>query len=292
MYKPIHAFLDNRFNIQQQHEYDLIISLSEGSVRFIGMGDAKVCLLAEAYDLQNIHAQDAELLKVQKIFHDHPLIAKGSWRKILCIIANQWYTLVPTPLYIKESIADYLRLAVDFVQEEMSLRAHKTEYNATVVFAIYSAMIDWLNDIYPSQNLCIIPQSSAIITSAQFYLHAKKLTSIPQVFVVTERMHMDITFIDHTNLIYYNRFEYATGDDWIQNILTVMHALALKPEVNRVILAGYIVKNSVVYKKLCAYVRNIAFVEKPNALRMRCSSKQENFIHYFELFNAYLSQER
>lgn len=290
MYNPIHTFQDKRFAIHKQQEYDLIISCGEDNIRLMCIDTRNHCLCAETHYLSQIPPADNPVLPTQHFFNNHPFIAQQGWRKITYLIANKWYTLVPTALYQPAQIADYLNLAVA-LPTNMHLCDSPTVQHTTVVYALPAALFDWLNTIYPTNQLTITHQTSAIITSAQYYGEDKPIPTAPQVFVVTEGSHMHITVMRNAQLQYCNRFEYHTGDDWLQYLLTVMHVLQLNPQKSQLLLAGDIAKNTPIHKKLRIYIPHIAFVQPPPALRMRWLSNKSFLVSYFTLLNFWLHAE-
>ncbi len=290
MYTPIHTFQDKRFNIHHQHEYDLIISFNEDSIRLICMADPHTCLAAETYVFPNSTPANGPLPQLQSFFQAYPFMANSAWSTVTCIIANPWYTLIPTAFYKKAFIADYLRLSGDCLQADMRFCDAQIDSHTTVLFAIHKAMRDWLNTTYLPNQLCITHQTNAIIISVQFYLRVNKLTRTPHVCVVTQGKYMYITVMHHDNLVYYNSFEYHTGDEWLQYILTVMHTLALNPKANHVLLTGDIAKNTVIYKKLRAYIRHLDCMEQPQPFHTKAARNQTWPSHYFELLNFYCAR--
>jgi len=286
MYNLIHSFQDKRFDIYDQHKYKLIISCSEDSIRFICLDYANYCICAETYYLSiSPSPTDTSPLQIQNFFNTHPFLGQQKWRQVICIIANKWYTLVPTVLYEKACISDYFKLAVDFVREDLKLFDYSIDQETTVVFAIPTAIIHFLNTIYPSNKLCISYQTNAIITSAQSYLEDSKRVAEPQVLVVTEGSYMYISIIQRSKILYYNRFQYHTGNDWLEYILTVIHTLTLEAAKTQLFLAGDMTKKTLIYKTLTSYIGAVAFVQPPAALKMRFFSAKDFLVHYFPLLN-------
>ncbi len=292
MYQPVSAFQDKRFNIYKLNQYALLLSISEHRLRIacIEHGTNR-CLLLEAYQIENITSSAYLLIELQKFFQEHPFIATVGWRKVVVIFENERYTLIPTHLYQEGYAADYLKLTVDIVQQEVGYYHHHTELGTTVVFAIDAAIVDWLKNGYQSKDFRVIHQASALITSTHFYLYRKQLVAEAAVLVIADSNVMHITVMDQAKLVYYNRFAYNSSDEFLQYILIVMYTLALTPEFHQVILGGSIARNSVAHQKICSYIRHVSFIERPPHLQLAWALKKELLTNYFELLNFYPAVE-
>lgn len=288
MYQPVSAFQDKRFNIYRLSQYVLLLSISDHRLRIACIEqDTNRCLVMEAYQIRSSSSAIPLLTKLQKIFQVHPFIATAGWKKVIVIFENEWYTLLPTPLYQADHAADYLKLTTDIDHQELSCYHHHTGLNTTVVFAMHTAIVDWLKNGYQSKDFQVIHQASALITSTHFYLSIKKLIAEATVLVVAEGEMMHITVMEQTKLVYYNRFRYDSSDEFLQYILIVMYTLALTPEFHPVLLAGSIAKNSIAHQKIGSYIRHVSFIEKPSHLQLAWNLKKELLTHYFELLNFY-----
>jgi hypothetical protein len=223
---------------------------------------------------------------LQQLFREHPFIATSAWKKVVLCFENQQYTLVPSALFQEKDSADYLKLAVDIADQTVKYCIH-TELGLAVVFAVDESIVNWLQKGYTTEHCCIIHQANSVIAGTAAYIQAKKLYTEAKVFVLAEAGHIHITVVEKSQLLYYNRFAYNSSDEFLQYILIVMYTLALNPGVHEVIVAGNIVKNSVVYKKMRNYIRYVSFSEKPPYLKFGWSFKKDLIINYFDVINFY-----
>ena len=93
--------------------------------------------------------------------------------------------------------------------------------------------------------------------------------------------------MEKSQLLYYNRFTYHSSDEFLQYILIVMYALALNPAVHEVIVAGNMVRDSLVHKKMRNYIRYVSFSNTPPYLKFGWSFKKSLIANHFDLLNFY-----
>jgi hypothetical protein len=223
---------------------------------------------------------------LQQLFHEHPFIASSAWKKVALCFENQRYTLVPNALFQERNSADYLKLAVDMSDQAVKYCIH-TDLDLAVVFAVDSDIVNWLQNGYTMEHCCITHQANSLIAGTVTYMQAKKLHAEPRVFVLAEPEYMHITVVEKSQLLYYNRFAYSSSDEFLQYILIVMYTLALNPGMHEVIIAGNVVKNSLIHRKMRNYIRRVSFSEKPPYLKFGWSFKKDWIANYFDLVNFY-----
>ncbi|OJW66756.1 MAG: hypothetical protein BGO68_00260 [Candidatus Amoebophilus sp. 36-38] len=239
----------------------------------------------EAYQIDS-SSPSAYLDTLKQLFQEHPFLATSAWRQVAICFENQQYTLVPIPLFQEKSSIDYLKLAVNIENESVKYCLHP-DLNIAVVFGVDAAVATWLQKGYTQDHCHILHQASSLIEGTIGYANAKKMGVEPKVFVLAEMDHMHITVIEKSQLLYYNRFAYNSSDEFLQYILIVMYTLALNPNVHEVIVAGNVVKNSLVYKKMRNYIRYVSFSDIPPHLKFGWSFKKSFIINYFDLLNFY-----
>jgi len=286
MYQPVISVKDKRFSVYRLGQYYLLISIGSNRLRISCVDQVSSrCLLMEAYQIDADNSTQY-LTILQQLFREHPFIATSAWKKVVLCFENQQYTLVPSALFQENNSADYLKLAVDIADQAVKHCIH-TDLGLAVVFAVDESIANWLQKGYTAEHCCIIHQANSLIAGTAAYIQAKKLYAEAKVFVLAESGHMHITVVEKSQLLYYNRFAYNSSDEFLQYILIVMYTLALNPGVHEVILAGSVVKNSLVHKKMRNYIRHVSFSEKPPYLKFSWSFKKDLIINYFDLVNLY-----
>jgi hypothetical protein len=286
MYQSIISIKDKRFSVYRINHYYLLISIGSNRLRIACIDpEASRCLLMEAYQIDATTSSEYFTI-LKQLFQEHPFLATSAWKKVVICFENQQYTLVPTSLFQEENSIDYLKLAVDVETQSVKYCLH-TDLDVSIVFAVDPVIANWLQNGYNKDHTYIVHQANSIIASTTSYLNAKKLGGGPKVFVLAETGYMHITVMEKSQLLYYNRFVYNSSDEFLQYILIVMYSLALNPALNEVILAGNVVKDSLVYKKMRNYIRYIYFSDKPPYLKFSWSFKKSIIANYFELVNFY-----
>ena len=286
MYKSIISIKDKRFSVYRLNQYYLLVSIGNNRLRLTSIDqESDRCLLMEAYQIDS-GSPSAYLVTLKQLFQEHPFLATSAWRKVAICFENQKYTLVPIPLFQEKNSIDYLKLAVNIENESARYCLHP-HLNIAVVFAVDDPVAAWLQKGYHPDHCHIVHQASSLIEGAIGYANAKKLSLEPRVFVLAETDYMHITVIEKSQLLYYNRFAYSSSDEFLQYILIVMYTLALDPSIHEVIVAGNVVKNSLVYRKMRNYIRYVSFSDIPPHLKFSWSFKKSFIINYFDLLNFY-----
>ena len=78
-------------------------------------------------------------------------------------------------------------------------------------------------------------------------------------YINVENGFFQITVIQNNKLVLYNAFDFKTKEDFIYFILFTAEQLEMNPDVFKLYLSGQIDKESVLYKIVYTYVRNVHF---------------------------------
>ncbi len=169
-------------------------------------------------------------------------------------------TLVPRRLFQHGDLSGYFRLLLEpddyaYTCEEL------TPWDAYLVSATDRAQARFFQALFPGARL----RHSA----APWLLAARQLATRQEHTVLANVRHriVQIAVLERQNLLFYNTFTFADGQDLLYYVLLAYHQFRLSPEQVPLWLAGAIVPESELYRKLYAYVRDIRFAEPPATWR-------------------------
>ena len=286
-YKLIKKVKDDKFEVEDLHHYSLVfqVGVRDFQLCVIDTRDNQ-CLLIEDFILASVksYIQLTEVLK--NIFEEHHLLKAGFWKNVKVAFKNNKFSLVPTSLFSKTSVSDYLSLnaKVDPKKEEL-LYYKQIKTNAVNTFAVNKVLYNWLISIYPNMKLGLLPQSSGLIEGVLSQLKHHKPNSL---FLYVDRFNLHLVTTRNGKLEYYNQFLIKQFSDYIKYIMTVMQGLGHNQQTTHVILWGYIGKQSPHFHEFAKYIKNLSFGDRPDFLKYGYLFDEVQDHHFFDLYSIYL----
>ena len=245
-----------------------------------------LCLLLEDYIFASVtsHAALKRLLTI--LFEEHHLLMAGFWKSVKICIKNSKFSLVPSALFVKEALEDYLRLnaTVEPEHEEILYYRH-IKSDAVCVFAINNAIFEWLKTLYPHAEVGFIHQASALTEGVINYEKSHRNNAT---YLYIDRFKLHIITLKNGKLEYYNQFPVKQFNDYIRYIILVMKGLDKSQESSRVVLWGYLGKESPHYKEFYRFIKNISFGDRPEYLKFGYIFDEVQDHHFFDLYSIHL----
>jgi hypothetical protein len=131
-------------------------------------------------------------------------------------------------------------------------------------------------------------QSSALIEGIMQFAENKKDNPL---YIYVDRFKLHIVSCKDGNLLYYNQFVIKQFSDYIRYIMLVMKSLNLHQSTSRVMLWGYIGKNSPHYNEFYKYISNVVFGHRPKYLSFGYMFDEVQDHHFFDLYSMQLVGE-
>ena len=249
-------------------------------------GDDNRVLFLEDYVLPSVSSNEDLLNTLDQLFDHHPFLKAGFWNSIKISIKNQKLVQVPESLFVAESAADYLKFNahVNKSREEVLAIAMKNS-QAVTVFAVQKELTSWLEALYPQKQFTILHQSAALIEGVMNY--AATRTDNP-LYLYVDRFKLHILSVHENKLVYYNQFSILSFQDYIKYIMLVMKTLELDQQTSKVIMWGYIGKNSPHYHEFYKYIQNVTFGERPAHLSFGYLFDEVQDHHFLDLYSINL----
>ncbi len=284
-YKLIKKIKDERFDEESLHLYQLYINVGTRDVQLLVLED-NVALLMEDYVFPSLQSTQELLQLLDQLFDAHACLRAGFWKTITVAIKNNKFVQVPHTLFVPESCAEYLKFNAHVsVEQEDFLFTESPRSGATTVLAVNKELKQWHDSVYPNNPPTFVHQSSALIEGV---MEASEKSPENSLFIYIDRFKLHIVSCAEGKLLYYNQFVIKQFSDYIKYIMLVMKSLNMNQQTSRVVLWGYIGKNSPHYHEFYKYISNVIFGERPTHIKFGYIFDEAQDHHFFDLYSISL----
>jgi hypothetical protein len=285
-YKLIKKIKDERFDEDLIHNYYLLIHIGQRDLQ-IGVADSEEnrFILLEDYVFPALSSHEELIELLDHLFDAHAFLKAAFWKSIKISIKNNKFVQVPEALFVEGSEAEYLKFNAHIEEDEEVLSITNSRIKAVTIFAIQSNLKRWLESLYPNNTPVFMHQSSALIEGIMQFAENKKDNPL---YIYVDRFKLHIVSCKDGNLLYYNQFVIKQFSDYIRYIMLVMKSLNLHQSTSRVMLWGYIGKNSPHYHEFYKYISNVVFGHRPKYLSFGYMFDEVQDHHFFDLYSMKL----
>ena len=286
-YKLIKKIKDAKFDVDQLHQYNLLLQIGVRDLQVAVIdSSSNRTLLLEDYVLASVKTYKELQQMLQSLFSDHHLLMAGFWKTVKISIKNNKFSLVPSSLFVKEAMVDYLRLNAKINTETEEILYYKhIKSDAICVFAMNKVLHSWLTTLYPNAEVGFIHQSSSLIEGAINFAKVNKKDSM---YLYIDRFKLHIVTLRNGQLEYYNQFGIKQFSEYIRYIMLVMKGLNRSQQKSDVVIWGYIGKQSPHYNEFYKFIKNISFGDRPEYLKFGFVFDEVQDHHFFDLYSMHL----
>ena len=192
--------------------------------------------------------------------------------KIQLIHDNELQTLVPSALFEEANLTDYIKYNAKIFKSDFVTYDSISNQDIMLVYVPFVNINNFIFDRFGSFEY---KHSSTVLIEK--VLHLKKNTKDTTLYVNVESSIISIIIVKSNSLIFYNRFEYKTKEDFIYFILFTIEQLDLNPEKLKCEFFGSINSNDELYLIAYKYIRNISILPF-NKMNYYKKKNTENFI--------------
>lgn len=286
-YKLNQKIKDDKFNVDHIAQYNLSLQISTELFRVcVTDTENNRCLLLEDYQFSSIQSPSQLLDQMDLIYDDHHILQAGFWKSIKLSIKNKSFSLIPSSLFDKDHVKDYLNINCTVNGREVFYYRQNTT-DSVNIFSADREITDWFAARYPHKSLKIFHYTSPFIDGVMIEQPSREEKSM---YIVTEKNSLTILVKRNKKLEFCNTFNYITTDDFVYFVMFVFDQLKLNPEMTPVTLWGEVTPDSAVFNKLYKYIRQISFGNKPSSLYFGYQF-DEVFDHkFYDLYNMHFCE--
>lgn len=285
-YKLIKKIKDEKFDVDHLHEYALLIHLGVRDLQIGIVDDHDRLVFFEDYIFQNLNSSDDQLVLLKELFEAHHLLTAGFWKKVKFSIKNNKLVQVPASLFVQDAAPEYLKLNANFdLQKEVVLHCENVKSSIVTVFALHKGISHWLSGLYKNSSVEFLHQSASLIEGV---LEENNTDNPPPLFVYIDRFKLHILSAKEGRLTYYNQFPIQHFSDYVKYIMLVLNAMQMDQQNSKIVLWGYIGKNSPHSIEFSKYIKNVTFGKRPKNLKFGYLFDEIQDHHFFDLYSLHL----
>ncbi len=221
----------------------------------------------------------SELLQLDKLL-------QKKYAAVRLGVVNQYATLIPERLFDEKEQTAYLINLLPIHENETLLNNKLEKPAARQLFKLPSDLYRLMQSYFPAGR--ILHAYTCLING---FLKLHEADAGNQVFANVRSDVLHIVVFNEGTLSFSNSFKFTDVKDFIYYVLMVYKQFGLNPNEQKLLLSGYIRRESEIYKLLYRYIRYVEFVPFPKEFLFG-----SNFIStveehtYFDLFQLALCE--
>ena len=284
-YHLVRKVKSNRFNVDHLSQYNLYFLLGKQHFKLCVIDiKSNYCLLLEDYLIGSNDQPDETVDTLKVLFESHHLLNAGFWNSIKLAFLNPKSVLVPSQLFDKESLPDYLKLNCEINTDEGCYYYKHNTGKMVNVFAANKKIVGWFKKLYPNLNIHLLHYCSALIEGVPRQSETSQLKSMSLFLNIDST---EVLVHENDKLLYCNQFAHHTSSELLNYIIVAMDQLELDPNFSKVQVWGNINNQSEYFKVLYKYIRNISFGKRPSVLNFSFEFDEVEEQQYFDLLGLF-----
>lgn len=193
--------------------------------------------------------------EVEKAFKNNEILSQN-FAKVIVVYSNELFTMVPKALFDAEKGADYLKFNTKILSTDHISHDVIDFYDLVNVYVPYTSVNNFLFETFGSFDYY---HSTTVFT--KFLLNKFVNSTEPKILINFQDSYFEMGVVANKKLLFVNRFEIRTKEDFIYYMLFTMEQLELSTETIEVVLTGTITKDDPYYELAHTYVRHLSVLE-------------------------------
>lgn len=181
-------------------------------------------------------------------------ILKHHFQQINVGVDSEHFSLVPALIYRPSVQKSYLEAICQPTKQEMIFTDAIEELDIKNVHTIDSRLYDELQAVFPTFNLYHI--------ATPFLRRTKRLINGDDIIVNVQPSELNIIVYKNNQFQLYNNYKYNSAEAFLYYVLLMYQQFDLDVNTATLTLMGGIMPNSMIYKLLSTYIRQIQFAKR------------------------------
>lgn len=277
------AFLDETLDINTTQSYHLSIQVSLNGFSFSILDTVRnkfVALKNYPFDKQKGVPED----QLKDIFKKDEFLSRKYKSSSYFFITDK-STLVPSPLFNKEKIKEYLMFNHPLGEHDKIFYNQIKNAGTYTVYSIPVTICEILDKQFPE----IKSYHQSVPFIEQILLKNQPSGFEYSAFIHVTRGIFDIAVTQSKKLMLYNQFRYRNENDFIYFVLNIFEQLKLNPGNTLLLLSGELTKTSKYYESVKKYIKSIKFEKRDSQFTYSYTFNQipeHTFIPLLNLYNC------
>lgn len=271
MGKVIKDIVENTFTKKNTNTYELSILVGMGSFDYVVLDSQQHLQALKSYTLNNF----SDSSELEQLLNLDPII-KYRYGNTRIAWAGGKNTLIPDRLFKADEKKSYLQQTVEVAKAERVLSDDIPHAGIHNIYSVPSNVSLYLDQQFPSHQLSHL---STVLIEAQRKISIQYEGKRLYVHLVDSRAYISV--FHHTNLLFFNSFEYKSAKDFIYYLLLIFDQLNLPQETTPVALSGQLVEDAEIYRLLKRYLPQFHFLEPPAFIHYGAKMEEHSKYMYF-----------
>jgi len=273
-------FVDSTFEKGNTSRYELSIQLCLDGFSFSILSEDQDCLALFKSQRLNSDLENISIDALKESIRNCEFL-NLTFSKVSIIWLTRKASLIPSELFSEALAADSFQLCHPLSKDESLLWDKQEDLNAYLVYALPSALPDFIESQFPEAKI--------FHQGFSFYQEALKQTldtKHPKVYVQIYDHFFDVIIPDKNQKHFINSFTYKEETDMVYFILNIYKQQKLNPEYSQLLLSGKIDESGKEVQLLKKYIKEIEIENMPRELLLKNTLSNSEYNQFTKLLNT------
>ena len=275
---PYISQYSEEFDAEKSSQYKMAIQCSLGGLSFALLDTATQKLVALECYQSDLLADGDDLFRTLERALESKGLNNKTFQSVVGITDNRSCTLVPEPLFHEADQAKYLDFGFQIPEGYVIVSEHLKSAQCYNVFAFSKSLQDKVLAKWPNANI--------VHSSTEFINSIMQNKDANGVFVNVRNRDFDMLIKKEGKLQFFNNFKFITKEDFAYFLLFAMEQNGVSGQDTTVSFSGLLRPASDIIDLCGRYVKDLRFVDDPNAMQVSKSADKVPFQYYFILYQA------
>nr|WP_298997889.1 DUF3822 family protein [uncultured Allomuricauda sp.] len=204
------------------------------------------------------------LLKELKNILNERNLSNTSFKEVMVVHKNGFFSMVPKPLFNKAELPNYLKFNAKMMANDFVVFDELDNHELVNVYIPFANVNNYIFDLFGEFTF---KHSGSVLVSS--LLDNSSKSSKTYCYVQVAEREMEVVVLSEKKLLLYNFFEYKTKEDFLYYLLFTLEQLELGTENVHLRLFGQIEEDDELYQLCHTYVKNISVFAPPHSFDLQ-----------------------